>query len=77
MKAVSELAKNLAINASKVCYAGTKDKRGKTSQWCCLRKVQPERIDRAAKQLSAIKVGNFKFKSETLKLGHLQGNRYQ
>lgn len=77
MKAASDLAQNLNANVSTIAYAGTKDKRGKTSQLFCMRKREPEKIARAAERLFNIHVGNFSFKPETLKLGVLKGNRFR
>lgn len=75
MKAASDLAHNLNTNVSTLAYAGTKDKRGKTSQWFCIRKREPEKIARAAERFPNVHVGNFTFKPDTLKLGVLKGNR--
>lgn len=75
MKAVSDLAGNMNMNAGSMAYAGTKDKRGKTSQLVCMRKREPEKIIRAAERLPQVQVGNFTFKAYTLKLGSLCGNR--
>lgn len=48
MKAVSDLAGNMHTDVGSLAYAGTKDKRGKTSQLVCMRKRDPEKIVRAA-----------------------------
>lgn len=77
MKAAADLAANLNTNVSAVAYAGTKDKRGKTSQWFCMRKREPEKIARAAQRIPNVHVGNFTFKPDTLKLGVLKGNRFR
>lgn len=57
-------------------YAGTKDKRAKTSQLFCVKKRDPQCIARAARDLRYMKIGNFTFKENVLKLGDLKGNRY-
>lgn len=77
MKAASDLAHNLNTKVSALAYAGTKDKRGKTTQWFCMRKREPEKIARAAERFPNVHVGNFTFKPETLKLGSLKGNRFR
>lgn len=77
MFAATNLAQNLSVNVSALSYAGTKDKRGKTSQWMCIRKREPEKIARAAEKLTNIHVGNFMFKATPLKLGLLKGNRFR
>ncbi|XP_050672495.1 pseudouridylate synthase 7 homolog [Leptidea sinapis] len=58
-------------------YAGTKDRRAKTSQWFSLRKVDPRKIVNACKDLPSVKIGNFSFSSVHLKLGMLKGNRFR
>lgn len=76
MQAVSSLAPLLnGARASAITYAGTKDKRGKTTQWACIRRREPSLIVSAARRLRSIKVGNFMFRDHPLKLGQLKGNR--
>lgn len=77
MQAVSSLAPLLSgARASSITYAGTKDKRAKTTQWACIRKREPSLIVRAAQNLRKnIHVGGFIFKDQPLKLGQLKGNR--
>lgn len=77
MKAASDLASNMNMNPGSLSYAGTKDKRGKTSQLFSMRKRDPEKILRAAERLPHIHVGNFSFKADALRLGLLQGNRFR
>lgn len=76
MKAAGDLSQGLNTNSKSISYAGTKDKRAKTTQWFCIRKRDPEKISKAADMKKAIHVGNFTFKNEPLKLGSLRGNRY-
>lgn len=77
MQAVSTLAPLLSgARASSITYAGTKDKRAKTTQWACIRKREPSQIVKGAQRLRNINVGGFIFKDQPLKLGQLQGNRY-
>lgn len=56
-------------------YAGTKDRRAKTSQWFSMRKVDPRKIVAACQDLREIHVGNFTFSPKHIKLGMLKGNR--
>lgn len=77
MKVAADLARNLNTNVSALAYAGTKDKRGKTSQLFCIRKREPEKIIRAAERFGNVHVGNFTFQPMTLKLGSLTGNRFR
>lgn len=77
MQAVSSIAPLLnGARATAITYAGTKDKRGKTTQWLCIRRREPTLIKRAVQRLRNIHVGNFMFREQPLKLGQLQGNRY-
>lgn len=77
ISAVSALANKLKMQPSLFAYAGTKDKRGKTAQWISVKKVEPTKIRHAAKTLQGIRVGNFQFQAEPLRLGLLNGNRFR
>lgn len=77
MQAVASIAPLLnGARATAITYAGTKDKRGKTTQWLCIRRREPSLIKRAMQRLRNIHAGNFMFRDQPLKLGQLQGNRY-
>ncbi|XP_036338142.1 pseudouridylate synthase 7 homolog [Rhagoletis pomonella] len=75
-EAASRLASRLSMHPSHVNYCGTKDKRAKTTQKFCIKRREPSQILTAAK-VSKIKVGNFEFSNEVVKLGDLQGNRFR
>lgn len=76
MQAVSMVAPLLnGTKASAITYAGTKDKRAKTTQWMCVRRREPSLIVRAARRLRNITIGNFTFRDQPLKLGQLKGNK--
>ncbi|XP_067642840.1 pseudouridylate synthase 7 homolog [Eurosta solidaginis] len=75
-EAASKLAGHLRTHPSKINYCGSKDKRAKTTQKFCIKRREPSHIVSAA-QSSKIKVGNFEFSSEVLKLGDLKGNRFR
>ncbi|KAL4708729.1 hypothetical protein ACJJTC_002564 [Scirpophaga incertulas] len=77
MEAASLIAERLRMNLrpSTICFAGTKDRRAKTSQWMSMRRVQPASLARASAQLRALRLGNYKFLHEPLRLGMLSGNR--
>ncbi|KOC67598.1 Pseudouridylate synthase 7 like protein [Habropoda laboriosa] len=77
MDALNQLAMNLRLKPNNFNYAGTKDRRAWTTQWVCLRKVEPADILRAAKNVRGAYVGNFKFEKEPLKLGMLSGNHFR
>lgn len=77
LQAIASLSNNMKMKPALFAYAGTKDKRAKTSQWISVRKSEPSRICNAAKRCQGVRVGNFKFKPETLRLGSLKGNRFR
>lgn len=76
MDALNQLGRVLRLKSSIFSYAGTKDRRAKTSQWISVKKMNPSKIMRAAKIVRGAFVGNFKFEKEPLKLGKLQGNMF-
>lgn len=76
MQAVSMLAPLINVKAAAITYAGTKDKRGKTTQWMCVRRREPSQIVRAAQRARQMFVGNFTFRDKPLKLGQSLGNRF-
>lgn len=69
------LAPLLNIKAASLMYAGTKDKRGKTTQWLCVKRREPLQIVKAAQRARQMFVGNFMFCEKPLRLGQLSGNR--
>lgn len=77
MKAAMMIANSLKCRPSAITYAGTKDKRAKTSQLFCMRRRYPNIISNSVKSIPNIHIGNFTFKTTTLKLGQLQGNRFR
>lgn len=77
IQATTQLTENMRVSPSAFAYAGTKDRRAKTTQWISIRRGDPLRIAAAASKARNIKLGNFCFKSEPLKLGRLRGNRFR
>lgn len=77
IQATTMLTENLRCSPSAFAYAGTKDRRAKTTQWVSIRHGDPVRIASAAAKLRNIKIGNFCFKPAQLKLGQLRGNRFR
>ena len=57
--------------------AGTKDKRGVTVQQVTAFKLDPARLAGLNPRLRGMRVGNFGFTDEQLRLGDLRGNRFQ
>ncbi|XP_049865844.1 pseudouridylate synthase 7 homolog [Pectinophora gossypiella] len=79
MDAASRIAEKCKLNIrpSMLGYAGTKDRRAKTSQWFSLRKVDPRKIAGACRGMRDVRVGNFTFRPNNLKLGMLRGNQFR
>ncbi|XP_011179684.2 pseudouridylate synthase 7 homolog [Zeugodacus cucurbitae] len=75
-EAASRLASRIGIHPSHVNYCGTKDKRAKTTQKFCIKRRLPSQILSAA-QKSYVRIGNFTFSNDVLKLGDLKGNRFR
>lgn len=76
MDALNQIAKVLRLKSSVFNYAGTKDRRAKTTQWISVKKLNPKNIMHGARVVRGAYVGNFKFEKEPLKLGKLEGNRF-
>ncbi|KAG1670926.1 Pseudouridylate synthase 7 [Nymphon striatum] len=74
MEAINIISSKLKINPSNFGYAGTKDRRAKTSQLVSVKKVYPEKLLGLNKSLRQISIGNILFKDKPLKLGDLKGN---
>ncbi|KAG8183105.1 hypothetical protein JTE90_024416 [Oedothorax gibbosus] len=76
MDTVNTIASFLKLKPKVFSYAGSKDKRGKTSQMVSAYKINPDKLLTINKQFNMIKVGNIVYKSEQLKLGDLLGNLF-
>ncbi len=57
--------------------AGTKDKRGVTSQWVTAHKVSAQRMAGLNPRLRGVRVGNFEYTDTELRLGMLGGNQFK
>lgn len=77
LEASLKIAGCLHMSPSNLTYAGVKDKRGKTTQWFCIRKVNPKHLLEKTKPLNRIKIGNITFKDAPLKIGQLVGNVFK
>ncbi|XP_054733403.1 pseudouridylate synthase 7 homolog [Anastrepha obliqua] len=75
-EAASRLASRMCLHPSQVNYCGTKDKRAKTTQKFCIKRREPSHILSAA-QMSKVRIGNFEFSNDVLKLGDLKGNQFR
>lgn len=74
--ALNVIGRMLRCKPSSFGFAGTKDKRGVTTQRVTLYRQKSESVARLNKVLRGIMVGNFKYVEEPLKLGDLLGNRF-
>ncbi|XP_051170988.1 pseudouridylate synthase 7 homolog isoform X2 [Leptopilina boulardi] len=74
--ALNRISSNLRMKVNCFSYAGTKDRRGKTTQWVSIKKVDPNKILRSVRSIKGLFVGNFKFEASPLKLGMLLGNQF-
>lgn len=77
MTSCYKLADVVNIKPALISYAGIKDKRAKTTQFMCVRQVEPWKLVIKSKPFRNIKIGNFSFKDTPLKLGDLSGNRFK
>lgn len=77
MESIQSIAGCLNMNTSLFQYAGIKDKRGKTCQEVTIHKVLPSKFKQINQRLPSIKVGNFQLSENPLRLGQLQGNRFE
>ncbi|KAJ2874986.1 multisubstrate pseudouridine synthase 7, partial [Coemansia asiatica] len=76
MDVLSQIARKLHVKPKSFGMAGTKDKRGITVQRCSAFRVDHKRLIGASRQLRSIRLGNFSYGAEELKLGRLAGNRF-
>lgn len=75
--AINIIASKLRTKASNLAYAGTKDKRGITSQWVSMWHLDAKRLDGINKMLRDMRVGNYVYRTTPLKLGDLKGNLFE
>ncbi|XP_060836880.1 pseudouridylate synthase 7 homolog [Rhopalosiphum padi] len=72
---VSILSKQMRVKVNTIKHAGTKDKRGNTTQMLSVRKLNANSV--AKVNARNIWTGNYVYKDSTLKLGSLKGNRFR
>jgi len=63
------------VKVNTIKHAGTKDKRGNTTQMLSVRKLNANNV--AKLNSRNIWTGNYVYKNSTLKLGDLKGNRFR
>lgn len=78
METVNLIASILRLKPSLFTYAGTKDKRGKTTQMVSMKRLDAKRIMGLNKHMALrnVKIGNVTYKPNALTLGDLAGNRF-
>lgn len=76
MEAICLLAKLVHAKSSVFSYAGTKDRRGVTTQEIRAYRVQAQRLKGLNRTLKGIILGNFEYVQERLTLGQLSGNHF-
>lgn len=74
--ALSLVAKSLHFNAKVFGWAGTKDKRAVTVQYVTAYHVAPAKLARVNSSLRGVRLGNFEYCQDGLRLGDLQGNQF-
>ncbi|XP_025418895.1 pseudouridylate synthase 7 homolog isoform X2 [Sipha flava] len=72
---VNILSKQLGVKVNMIKHAGTKDKRGNTTQMISVRKLNADNVAKAYTR--NIWTGNYVYKDFSLKLGDLKGNRFR
>lgn len=78
MTAIQFLSRTLHIKDLSFGYAGTKDKRGVTAQRCTVYRAKPTDIARVNSFKGPfVRVGDFQYVSDPLRLGNLRGNRFE
>lgn len=76
MEVASFLARQLKMQPKSFQFAGTKDRRGVTSQRACVFRVHVERLAKLNSTLRNATLGDFEYRKEGLELGDLQGNEF-
>ncbi|XP_041349931.1 pseudouridylate synthase 7 homolog isoform X2 [Gigantopelta aegis] len=76
MDAVNLMAKFLRTKTNVFQYAGTKDKRAKTSQDVSAFKVDAKKLHSLNNRLNKIMLGNFRYEKENIALAQLSGNHF-
>ncbi|KAJ8979560.1 hypothetical protein NQ317_012949 [Molorchus minor] len=77
MDACLKISDCVNMSPANFTYGGVKDKRAKTTQWFCVKRVNPWKLMKRTRPLKNVRLGNYEFKDAPLKLGHLQGNRFK
>ena len=76
-EAVGLLAGKVRSNEKYFGFAGTKDRRGRTTQRVSASMISAQQILGAAKHIHKIEVGDFSYEKSEIRLGQLFGNRFE
>jgi len=76
-EAISLLANRCRTDEKHFGFAGTKDRRGRTTQRVSVSMVSAKQILGAARVNQKIEVGKFSYEKNEIKLGDLSGNRFE
>lgn len=76
MEVVSYLARSLKLGPQSFQFAGTKDRRGVTTQRVSVHRVYADRMVPIGKTLRNAKIGNYSYEPRGLELGELMGNEF-
>ncbi|OMH84042.1 Pseudouridylate synthase-like protein [Zancudomyces culisetae] len=74
---INDISRMLRIKNKTFSFAGTKDRRGVTTQRCSGHKVDANKMIRINKGIRNCILGDYEYKKEPLRLGELYGNRFQ
>ncbi|XP_063405520.1 pseudouridylate synthase 7 homolog isoform X4 [Mytilus trossulus] len=76
MSAINDMSRFLSVNRNLFQYAGTKDKRAKTSQEITVYRMFAERLEELNTRMKYMHFGNYRYVNEPLRLGKCQGNKF-
>eukprot|EP00043_Microstomoeca_roanoka_P004461 m.49832 g.49832 ORF g.49832 m.49832 type:complete len:697 (-) comp12504_c0_seq1:2188-4278(-) len=71
------IARKLRCKPKEISFAGTKDKRGITTQRMCIKRVRAPRLASLNRLLRGVTLGDFTYSNECLRLGDHSGNRFE
>jgi tRNA pseudouridine13 synthase len=79
MNALNTISKFMHIKPNNISIAGTKDKRAVTAQWCTIFRRRPSELMpmNKFKYNPIIRIGDFEYVREPLKMGASLGNRFE
>lgn len=76
MEVISFIARTLRLNPKSFQFAGTKDRRGVTTQRACANRVHADRLAKLNSTLRNAALGDFEYRKHGLELGDLAGNEF-